>query len=52
MRMIDLLAIMNPDIVPEDMKLHLATTGRDKQEPIDVYRAGRFSRLAVLADSE
>ncbi len=42
MRMIDLLAIMNPGLKPEDVKLHLATPGRDKQEPIDVYRAGGF----------
>ena len=42
MRMFDLLSLMNPDIYPEDMKLHLATPGRDNQEPIDVYRAGGF----------
>ena len=42
MRMMDILTIMNPDIYPEDMKLHLATPGRDKQEPINVYRRGDF----------
>ena len=42
MRMIDLLAVMNPGIEPEDMKLHLATPGRDNREPIEVYREGDF----------
>lgn len=41
MRIFDLLAILNPDLRPEETKIHLATwNGIDN--PIDLYLAGRF----------
>lgn len=41
MRIFDLLAILNPDIRPEETKVHLATwNGIDN--PIDLYMAGKF----------
>ncbi len=41
MRVVDFIALMDPEVTPQETKVHLATwNGTD--DPLDVYRAGNF----------
>lgn len=42
MHLFNLLALMNPDIVPAESKMHLATSNEEAENPLDVYLGGEF----------
>ena len=43
MNILDFITMMNPDVLPENSKLHLASRDNENKNPYDEYISGRFN---------